>query len=166
MSPNDALYAFLDAAPVVRTEDIGGAKVPVTGLTPDGLAAVLRDIPALRDALMDGGTVDAEALTVSVPALLQSVPGALAAVLAAGIGRPRDPAAIAWASRLVLAQQLRLLNAVIAETLDGLTLGEFIAEVGSLTALLGVKAKVPASTAPAPAESPVAPEPPPTSSPS
>lgn len=98
---SDPLLAIAPAAEVV-------AGVTVTGIPLRGCVELMRRFAALAD-LFAGKTIDAEALYAVAP-------DAVAAVLAAGVGRAGDAAAEKLLDELPLGTQTQLLDALIRAT--------------------------------------------------
>lgn len=107
------MASLLDIAPSTTVVNVRGTAVDVTGVSAIGLAALLRRFPALLHAIQGRAVL-------SVESLYDLGPEIVAAVIAAGTGRPGNEQAEAVAASLGVSVQLELLSAILAETLpDG-----------------------------------------------
>lgn len=108
------MASLLDIAPSAATVDVGGVKVPVPGISAQGLASLLSSFPAIRTALLGGG------LTIDEDLLMNTGPDAVAAIIAAGCGLPANAEAEAMAASLPFGVQMEFLGEILKATLpDG-----------------------------------------------
>lgn len=139
------MVGLVDIAPAVETIDCGGASVEVYGVSARGVAHLLGRFPELRK-MMSGVELKADEL-------MAIAPDAVAAVIAAGVGKPGDKATEAIADRLPLEVQIDLLAAVLRLTMPK-GVGPFVEKIagamGSLNVEAGQSAKAQDTTSPKP----------------
>ncbi|MBX9757208.1 MAG: hypothetical protein K2Y29_00415 [Beijerinckiaceae bacterium] len=99
------MAALTDIAPTVRFVTVGALRIEVYGISVRGFAHLLGRFPELRK-LMSGVQPDPAAL-------MDMFPDAIAAIIAAGTGKPGDPAAEAVADGLPVETQLDFLAEII-----------------------------------------------------
>lgn len=129
------MVGLVDIAPRSETVMVGDVAVPVSGVSARGVAYLLSKFPELRK-LMSGGDDN------TADALMKIAPDAIAAIIAAGIGKPGDAEEEAAADRLPLEPQTDLLAAILRLTLPR-GIGPFAEK---LTALMGSVGSVPETT--------------------
>ncbi len=103
------MVGLIEIAPRVKTVDVQGASVAVSGISAKGVAHLLGRFPELR-MLMTGQTVEAEKL-------MAMGGDAVAAIIAAGSGYPGDDKAEDIAGSLSVDAQADLLAAILRLTL-------------------------------------------------
>lgn len=133
---------LLDVARSVRTVDVAGAAVAVPGVSARGIAILFNRFPIFRE-LFAGKTAD-----FTPESLIELVPDAIAAIIAAGTGAPGDAEAEAVAAGLSATDQLNLLAAILDATMPG-GFGPFVEKLTAAMAGLGVDAAPSAPDAPA-----------------
>jgi hypothetical protein len=105
------MVGLIDIAPAVETIDCGGGScVEVYGVSARGVAFLLGKFPELRK-MMSGVQLEADEL-------MAMAPDAVAAIIAAGVGKPGDKETEAIADRLPLEIQIDLLAAVLLRKSD------------------------------------------------
>ncbi len=116
------MVRLLDLAPVAAHVSVRGKDIPITGLSITELRDLMAAFPDAA-SLFSGG-IDAGKLLKEAPGLV----AAAIALAAGGDGTPEETAAIL---KLDAGSQVKLLNAVIAETApDGI--GPFVELIASL----------------------------------
>lgn len=130
---SDPLFAILPAGREVK---INNGKARVVGVSWTLIGDIVRGFPQLVDlfdkiASSDNGEMIKGGLWIA-----SNIPQAIPTILAAGIGRPGDPAAEAIMGRLDAIAQLDLLNEVLKETIGG-DLDFFVAKLKAVGATIG-----------------------------
>ena len=120
------MASLLDIAPA--SKEVHG--VSVYGVSARGIAHLLGSFPELRK-LMSGMEVDAESL-------MAVAPDAIAAIIAAGVGKPGDAEYTAAADRLPVDIQADLLSAILSITMPQ-GVGPFVEKLASLGGVLGAQ---------------------------
>ncbi|MCW2854369.1 MAG: hypothetical protein JWM84_4033 [Nocardioides sp.] len=131
------MTSLLDIAPASEFVDVGGTKIEVFGVSAQAVALLFGRFPELRK-LMSGVAVDAEQISAFAP-------GAIAGIIAAGVGQAGDETTEAHASRFGIDVQADLLAAIFR-----LTFPRGIAPFVEKLAGLGASAGVQSPTAPGP----------------
>lgn len=127
---------LLDIANLPPTVTVsGGAAVEVTGVSVKGIAVLLNRFPAFRE-IFTGRVPE-----LSAEMLIDLIPDAIAAIIAAGTGTPGDQRAEEIAARLSATDQIELVRVILSQTMPK-GVGPF---VESLTALAGVMGVEPSS---------------------
>lgn len=103
------MVGLIDIAPVTSTVSIRGSKITVTGVSARGVAHLLARFPSLR-LLMTGRDVELDEI-------IRLGGDVVAAIIAAGIGKPGDEAQEAAVDNLSLEEQADLLFAIIRLTI-------------------------------------------------
>lgn len=81
------MVGLLDIAPTFEEVDVGaGQKIPVYGVSVDGIAYLLQKFPEVV-TILTGGAGDVSAL-LDYDNLMKKVPGAIVAIIACGCGYP------------------------------------------------------------------------------
>lgn len=132
------MVGLLDIAPSVASVTVRGKKIPVHGVSIEGIVLLLSRFPQLRQMMGQRGGVDGAALIASG--------GSLAgAVIAAGIGFPGDEAQEQAATRLPVTEQVDLIEAILKVTLPN-GVAPFVARLTALGVLVsGRSATAPAT---------------------
>lgn len=112
------MVGLIDIAPAAETVELGGKRIPVAGLTIASVAALFLRFPALKAAFeaAAGSGLDVKKAAEIVAGCGDAV---LAAVLAAGTGKPGDADEEAAARRLGLEAQVALLDPILRLTMPG-----------------------------------------------
>ena len=105
------MASLLDIAPAVKTVNILGVPVEVIGVSAKGIVSLMTRFPQLADML--GGK------DIDLSDLLTLGGDIVAAIIAAGCGKPGDEHYEATASRLPLEAQADLLGAILEVTMPG-----------------------------------------------
>jgi hypothetical protein len=121
------MVGLVDIAPAVEKIDCGGVSVEVYGVSVRGVASLLARFPDLRK-LMSG-------LEVEPDSLVSMAPDAVAAIIAAGVGKPGDPETEAIADRMPVDVQADLLSAILRLTMPR-GLGPFADKLAKLGDIL------------------------------
>ena len=132
------MVQFTAIAPAAEAVAVGGQDVAVRGVSARGVAILLGRFPELRALLARQETA------IGPERLLELVPDAVAAIVAAGIGHPGDPKAEAWAEILPVETQLDLLDAILRLTMPK-GIGPFVERLAGLLGQLGVASPAPAT---------------------
>lgn len=141
------MVSLLDIAALPATVNIRGVEITVRGISAKGVAHLLAKFPEIR-LLVTGQSVD-----MTPERLLEAVPDAVAAIIAAGAGDPDDPANAAFesaAAGLAVVEQLDLLAKILELTLPG-GVNPFIKRLAAAMKGLGVadeSLKVPGMNSP------------------
>lgn len=133
------MVGILDVAPsTAKTVYVEGyGDIAVKGISARGVAMLLREFPDLHK-LMAGQEVK-----LDFTHLLELVPDAIAAIIAAGWGHPGDEKALSIADDLPLDNQADLISEIIARTMPKGVV-PFMEKVEGLMSKLDVSAKTPA----------------------
>jgi hypothetical protein len=124
------MVGLLDIAPAGQTVTIRGSAVDVTGISARGLVMLMTRFPDLY-ALLDGQSLD--------PAAIVKFGGdVVAAILAAGTGKPGDLDAEKVADQLSIDEQLILIAAILKETLPN-GVDPFVEKLQAVGASLGLR---------------------------
>ena len=102
------MVGLIDIAPITTSVAIRGSDITVVGVSAKGVALLLARFPELR-ALMTGREVD-------LAEILRLGGDVVAAIIAAGTGKPGDEAIEAAVDNLTLEEQADLLLAIIRLT--------------------------------------------------
>jgi len=121
------MASLLEIANVPRTVEVRGLKIEVTGISAMGLTKLMARFPEIGQ-LFSGIVPEKEELT-------KLAPGALAAFIAAGTGKPGDEEAEKIAGGLGLGEQLDLVDEIMRLTFPR-GVGPFVAKLQAL-GLLG-----------------------------
>jgi len=125
------MTSLLDVAPATKTVNVQGTKVEVRGVSVYGISLLMSRFPELRD-LLSGKDVE-----VTADILMDGVPEAVKAVIAAGVGEPGNEQFEAKAESLPVGDQFDLIQAIIALTVpEGV--GPFVRKVRALLSQSGV----------------------------
>lgn len=130
------MVGLIDIAPA--TEQVAG--VTVYGVSARGIAHLLATFPELRK-LMSGVAVEAEAL-------IALAPDAVAAIIAAGVGKPGDADTEALADRLPVDAQADFLGTILRLTMPK-GVGPFVEKLTALGGILSPEGAVASASAPA-----------------
>jgi hypothetical protein len=115
------MTSLLDLAPA--SQKVQG--VPVFGISIAGIATLMGRFPELR-ALLSGGSVD-----MSVEDIIGKAPEAVAAVIAAGVGKPGDAQFEEHASTFPIEWQADFLEAIMKATMPS-GFGPFVERLKAL----------------------------------
>lgn len=119
------MTSLLDVAPMTESVSVAGNVVNVSGVSALGIAHLLAKFPELK-VLITGGDVKVTADTI-----LEAAPAAIAAIIAAGVGKPGDKDHEEAAARLPVGDQLELISVIVRLTMpDGIR--PFVAKVRAL----------------------------------
>lgn len=132
------MVSLVDIAPATETVTVRGQAVPVHGVSARGLAVLLGRFPEVR-ALMAQQQQD-----ITADRLVELIPDAIAAIIAAGTGLPGDSEAEAVAAALPVEEQFDLLEAILRLTMPT-GVGPFVARLARLGGALGVASQAPAT---------------------
>jgi hypothetical protein len=105
------MASLLDIAPSSATVTLRGTEVAVPGISAAGLATLMRRFPAISDLLTGKG------LTLDADTLFTVGPEGVAAIIAAGTGKPGSVEAEAVASTLTFGDQIEALAKILEVTL-------------------------------------------------
>lgn len=122
---------LLDVVALKRSVNVNGTAVAVPGISAYGIAVLLDRFPDLRRVLT-GQKVDMNAAW-----LMENVPDAVAAVIAAGTGYPGEAEAEAIAASLSLEPQTELIEAIMEVTLPK-GVGPFVERLKAMAEKVGV----------------------------
>lgn len=117
------MVGLIDIAPVTSSLVIRGNKIVVTGVSARGVAHLLARFPQLR-ALMTGRDV-------ALDEIIRLGGDVVAAMIAAGIGKPGDESQEAAVDNLSLEEQADLLFAIIRLTIPN-GVGPLVDKLSSL----------------------------------
>lgn len=123
---------LLDIAQSTKTVLVGDKPIPVYGVSAKGIASLLERFPDFRK-LFVGQSID-----FSPETIVQIVPNAIAAIIAAGIGFPGDADQEREAERLPAGIQADLLHAILAATMPT-GAGPFAEKLAALAATVSGK---------------------------
>lgn len=136
------MVGLLDIAPSTRTVRVEGNDVAVYGVSAQGIAYLLQRFPALREMIGKGSMPSPEQI-------VEMVPDAIAAVIAAGTGYPNNTEAEAVAAKLSADTQLDLLKTIIELTMPK-GVGPFVEKLTVALSGLDVQVKAPPTPSPPP----------------
>lgn len=109
------MVGITDAGPLVRTVDVGGKDVHVTGISFENLVPMLDRFPELRRLLTPTrGEISTD--DFSFEGIIKLGPRILGACIAAGIGEAGDEEAEKQVMKLAIGYQIALMRAVIELT--------------------------------------------------
>ena len=103
------MAGLIDITPISKEVEIRGVKIPVTGFSASALAEIMARFPKLRKTV-DGGAVEIEDIMLAGA-------DAVAAIIAAGVGKPGDKGEEKIAAALVFEDQFDLLEGILAASL-------------------------------------------------
>lgn len=140
------MVGLLDIAPSTQTIRVAGAEIAVYGVSAKGVASLFHRFPALRKAFA-GKDMSAD---FTAEKLVELVPEAIAAIIAAGCGHPGDPEAEKVAERLPVAEQAEALEVILKLTMPQ-GVGPFVDRINRLRdALSAESGKVRVTKSPSP----------------
>lgn len=137
--------ALPDIDVLTQTISVGTTDLTVQGVSARGIISLITRFPEVRTALA-GNSGALEKLRDDIMRIAAMAPEAIAAIIAAGLGRAADAEAEAWADALPVEVQLDLLGAVIKCTMPH-GVGPFVVKFQRLAAGFGA-APPPAAAAP------------------
>lgn len=137
------MVGLVDIVPKSETVMVGDTAVAVSGISARGVAYLLSKFPDLRK-LMSGQPVGDDI----ADAVMRVAPDAIAAIIAAGIGKPGDAEQEAAADQLTLEPQADLLAAILRLTLPR-GIGPFAEKLAALMGSVGSSAPGTPAVAPA-----------------
>lgn len=137
------MVGLVDITPKSEVVMVDDTPVAVSGISARGVAYLLSKFPDLRK-LMSGQPVGDDI----ADAVMRVAPDAIAAIIAAGVGKPGDSEQEAAADRLPLEPQADLLAAILRLTLPR-GLGPLVEKLAALMGSVG--SNVPGTLAEAPA---------------
>lgn len=132
------MVTLMDIAPVSEFVTVRGMDLEVTGISVHGVAVLLSEFPELR------ALVSNKEQGFTAARLVELIPHGVAAVIAAGLGKPGDKAYIDKAATLNVGEQLNLLEPILKLSFPG-GLGPFVERVAAHLEGFDVLTKVPAS---------------------
>ena len=138
------MVSLIDIAPLKHTVTIQGKNLDVSGLTANGIAAILFTFPEIRKII--SGVGDRE----TAMALVARFPEAVSMIIAVGTGAEADDeTSRAAAARLSLGDQFTILEAIIKVSFPQ-TLKSFLDGVAALVNQSGGRGWGQGTTSPAP----------------
>jgi|SRR5215831_1720158 len=136
------MVSLLDIAPLQESVSVNGATVEVVGIGARGIVSLLQRFPALQK--LTTGTFDAAALW-------EVAPDAIAAIIAAGVGKIGDHETEESVDRLPLGAQMDLLVAIMKLTMPN-GFGPFVDQFDRIVGA-GVTARIQVNSSPKPSNS-------------
>jgi len=131
------MVSLLDIAPLQESVSVNGATVDVVGIGARGIVSLLQRFPALQK--LTTGTFDATALW-------EAAPDAIAAIIAAGVGKIGDRETEESIDRLPLGAQMDLLVAIMKLTMPN-GFGPFVDQFDRIVGA-GVTARIQVNSSP------------------
>ena len=124
------MASIMELTNVPRNVSIQGKDISVIGISSEGVAVLLARFPDIGKA-MSGIAVDKDAFG-------KIVPDAIAAVIAAGCGKPGDTKAEKIAAGLGLGEQMDLLDEILRLTFPR-GIGPFVAKAEALGVMAALR---------------------------
>lgn len=117
------MVGLLDIAAAVKEVELRGHKVKVTGISARGFVVLLSRFPEIKKVMANRSIAD-----VSPERLMELVPEAIEAIIAAGMGYPGNDDAEKFAGEMGIGEQVTVLTAIIDVTFpDGI--GPFVEQL-------------------------------------
>lgn len=146
------MVGLLDIAPLSRKVTVGKDEVEVLGVSALGIAKLLSKFPEMR-MLMTGTDLE-----IGPDKMMEMVPDAISAIIAAGCGYPGDETAEAFVERLPAHAQLDLLGPILELTMpkgpkhffDQLQTAIKVLGVSGLERTAGISSQQQSKSSPAP----------------
>jgi hypothetical protein len=130
------MTSLLDIAPVSVTVNVRGTDLEVKGISAKDVVNLLKRFPEIRKLLVNR--------TVTPEALIEFVPDAISAIIAAGTGAGGDKQVEERAATLAVAEQAKILGHVLKLTFpEGL--GPFVEQMRALGVVADASGKAPAT---------------------